>query len=136
MDMATAGRQMSNAAKLVTAFALLLLSFAHQPVQARMNAVIGTDYVLPDGTIGDICFGSDGVAAADGKPAGGKRHGALAPVCEACRLSASLLVPLPADLSFLIVGEAVGACGFAAFSPLVVNHPHPVPPSHAPPVSL
>lgn len=127
---------MSGVAKLVSAFALLFLSFAHQPLQARADAAIGMDYILPDGTIGDICFGSDGVDASDGNPAHGKRHGALAPMCDACRLSASLLVPPPADSSYLLVGKAPIASGFAGFSPPLIDYPHPVPPSHAPPVSI
>jgi hypothetical protein len=82
------------AVRLVTAFALVLLSFAHKPALAKgLSPAVAAEYLLPDGTFADICFGTEGVDhdARDGKAP------SIAPICEACRLAASILLPTPTD---------------------------------------
>ncbi|WP_337184847.1 hypothetical protein [Shinella sp.] len=98
--------------RILCALALLSVGFAHQPASAaRPGAILLSQYVLPDGTIGDLCL-NDHV---DGKV----RHDA-APKCEACRIGGAMLLPQPADpagtvLAFRtasvrpLVGQAVDA---------------------------
>ena len=118
--------------RVLSVLALLMLSFAHQPVFARqMTPEMATDYTLPDGSIGDICFGLDGV---DGKGHG--PHEGLAPVCDFCRLSASVLLPPPATNDYLIIR----AVSFLSIGPVlpsfIVVYPPASPQSRAPPVLL
>ncbi|WP_018239796.1 hypothetical protein [Ensifer sp. BR816] len=80
------------AVRLLAAFALVLLSFAHKPVIGA-DAALAAEYRLPDGSFAEICFGTEGVDHGDGKSP------AIAPICEACRLSASVLVPEPPQAS-------------------------------------
>src|SRR5690349_13385018 len=68
--------------------ALLLVSagLAHQPVAAKPLQVQDLAiYVLPDGSVADLCVPGD-----DGQPGKVKWHG-----CEACRIASSILVPAP-----------------------------------------
>lgn len=94
--------------------ALLFLSLAHQPplqAFAEAGTAVPLSYTLPDGTLADLCQ----PASADGKlKLAGKS-------CEACRIGASLLPPLP-----------TGDC-------LPVNLPvllSGIAPSHAAPVKV
>ncbi|WP_324763348.1 hypothetical protein SO078_07675 [Sinorhizobium meliloti] len=82
--------------RLLAAFALLFLSFAHKPALAKaIGPAISAEYLLPDGTFADICFGTGGV---DHDTGHGKASSS-APVCEACRLAASVLLPAAPDES-------------------------------------
>lgn len=88
------GEKYGLAVRLFAAFALVFLSFAHKPALAQYaNSAISAEYLLPDGTFADICFGTDGV----GHDAGHGKRPARAPVCEACRLAASILLPAPPE---------------------------------------
>lgn len=76
--------------RILCAVALLFVGFAHQPASATAPTALElTQYVLPDGTLPDICL-NDMV--------GGKaKH--VGPVkCEACRIAGAMLMPEPADL--------------------------------------
>ncbi|CAK7255217.1 conserved exported protein of unknown function [Shinella sp. WSC3-e] len=76
--------------RILCAVALLSVGFAHQPASATAPTALElTQYVLPDGTLPDICL-NDMV--------GGKaKH--VGPVkCEACRIGSAMLMPAPADL--------------------------------------
>ncbi|ASY63038.1 hypothetical protein SJ05684_c15960 [Sinorhizobium sojae CCBAU 05684] len=88
------GENLGIAVRLLTAFALLFLAFAHKPGLAQQaSPALSAEYLLPDGTFADICFGTHGVD-------GDSRHGkapAKAPVCEACRLAASIVLPSPPE---------------------------------------
>lgn len=131
--MARAGRQMRVAVRVLSALALLFLSFAHQPAFARqITPSMAADYMLPDGTIGDICFGLDGI---DGKEHGSSHEG-LAPVCDYCRLAASVLLPSPAGEGYLVIGSAFVAAAKLDFQALYVSHPRLLPQSRAPPIWL
>lgn len=79
--------------RTMCALALLFVGFAHKPPivansQTPLNEI--TQYTLPDGTLPVLCLPSeDGKAKHD--------HSNMGSGCEACRLTASLLLPAPAD---------------------------------------
>ncbi len=77
--------------RILCAVALLFVGFAHQPASATQPTALElTQYVLPDGTMPDICLND----MVDGKV----KH--VAPVkCEACRIGSAMLVPQPADFT-------------------------------------
>ena len=124
------GEKWTLAVRLLAAFALVLLSFAHTPVLAKSpNPAIAADYRLPDGTFADICFGTEGVDHDRGRD-----KAPLAPVCEACRLAASILLPTPPDASL-----PVGNGRWLAKAPIVeaaatLEPPRLLPPSRGPPL--
>lgn len=129
--MARAGQQMGMAVRVLSALALLLLSFAHQPVIARQIAPhIASQYVLPDGSIGDICFGTEGV---DGARHGPSKDG-VAPVCDYCRLASALLLPSTPDEVYLVIRRIFEIAARPDFTAVLVEHPHALPQSRAPPV--
>ena len=75
--------------RILCAVALLSVGFAHRPAFATQPTAIElAHYVLPDGTLPDICL-NDRV---DGKV----KH-AFPVKCEACRIGSAMLVPVPAD---------------------------------------
>lgn len=77
--------------RILCALALLSVGFAHRPAMAAgPDAFELARYVLPDGTMPDLCI-DDMVD--------GKTGHAAPPKCEACRISGDLLMPEPADLS-------------------------------------
>ncbi len=119
---------------MLAALALLLLSFAHQPVLAgQLPPRIASDYVLPDGTIAEICFGLDGLS---GDARHGGHHDGQPPLCDACRLSASTLLPLPADTSYLLVRSEAEPAEARKLPAPVIAYPRLLPPSHGPPVLI
>ncbi|MCA1442363.1 hypothetical protein I6F07_19520 [Ensifer sp. IC4062] len=80
------------AVRVLAGFALVLLSFAHKPAFSKtLGPAAAADYLLPDGEFADICFGTDGVDHGAGQDKAPK----IAPVCEACRLTGSVLLPSP-----------------------------------------
>ncbi|MCV9960494.1 hypothetical protein OIU34_01180 [Pararhizobium sp. BT-229] len=128
--MARAGRQWQMTARVLCALALLFLSFAHQPAGARqLTPAMTAQYMLPDGSIGDICFGSDGVEGHNFP------HEGLVPVCDYCRLTAAIDLPPPADESYLIVRVVGMAAESPDVAPVFVAHPRTLPQSRAPPLS-
>lgn len=129
--MARAGRQWQMTVRVLSALALLFLSFSHQPAFARqMTPAMAGEYILPDGTLADICFGSDGVD--DHK----SPHEGLAPVCDYCRLAASIALPTPPSDAYLILRVAAFVESKADFPAFFVEHPRALPQSRAPPLSL
>ncbi|WLD96041.1 hypothetical protein PX860_10730 [Agrobacterium leguminum] len=89
--------------RTLCALALLLVGFAHKPpVLANSQIPLReiAQYVLPDGTLPVLCLPSeDGKAKHD--------HHDIGSGCEACRLTASVLLPAPADaLGLPILREA------------------------------
>ena len=77
--------------RMLCAVALLFVGFAHQPASASQPGIFElAEYVLPDGTIPDLCL--------DGMVDGKAKH-AMPGKCEACRIGSAMLVPAPADLS-------------------------------------
>ncbi|WP_276118232.1 DUF2946 family protein [Pararhizobium qamdonense] len=131
--MARAGRQIRVAVRVLSALALLFLSFAHQPAFARqITPSIAAQYMLPDGTTGDICFSLDGVNGKDH----GSSHQGLAPVCDYCRLSASVLLPAPAGEGYLVIRTAFHVSIPVEYAAVFVPNPRLLPQSRAPPVLL
>ncbi|KPH08263.1 hypothetical protein CO657_09485 [Rhizobium acidisoli] len=79
--------------RMLCALSLVLLGLAHQaPQAAASDSYDASAYVLPDGTVASLCVT---VKDADGKTV------AFKPNCEACRLSASVLLPTPDAGSWL-----------------------------------
>ena len=78
--------------RILCAVALLSVGFAHKPAFAvnEPSALELAQYVLPDGTLPDICLNG----MVDGK----EKHPAPFK-CEACRIASGLLMPAPADLA-------------------------------------
>ncbi|WP_340160009.1 hypothetical protein [uncultured Hoeflea sp.] len=81
----------SGLVRMLCALSLLLVAFAHKPLvtSAAASGYAGVDiadYVLPDGTLPDLCLGGE----ADGHHSG-PTH------CEACRIFTSVDVPSPVD---------------------------------------
>ncbi|SOE17629.1 hypothetical protein SAMN05877838_2531 [Hoeflea halophila] len=75
--------------RLLCALSLLLVGFAHKPVSASAapSAYAGVDiadYVLPDGTLPDLCLSGE----EDGHHSGPDH-------CEACRIFGSADIPAP-----------------------------------------
>ncbi|NLS01550.1 hypothetical protein HGP17_32350 [Rhizobium sp. P38BS-XIX] len=109
MDAFSAGDQLQRvknqigqwAVRILCAIALVFVGYAHQvPALAasELSPAELAQYVLPDGTLPTLCVTVD-----DGS---GKEHGKIAHLngCEACRISASVVLPTPAD----VVGARVG----------------------------
>ena len=79
--------------RMLCALSLLLLGLAHQAPQAvASEGYDAAAYVLPDGTFASLCVT---VNDTDGKTV------AFKPNCEACRLSASVILPAPDAGSWL-----------------------------------
>jgi len=120
--------------RMLAALALLFLSFAHQPVIARvLPPQIAAAYVLPDGSVAEICFGLDGLGAEGGR---GGHHDGRAPVCEACRLSATAILPPPSDTGYLPVRSNEFCVRKDKIKAPVIVHPRLLPPAQGPPASL
>ncbi|MBY3523099.1 hypothetical protein HFN70_29155 [Rhizobium laguerreae] len=73
--------------RMLCALSLALLGLAHQAPQAvASEGYDAAAYVLPDGTFASLCIT---VKEGDGKTFAFKSN------CEACRLSASVILPTP-----------------------------------------
>lgn len=86
--------------RMLCAVVMLSLGFAHKPVVAVAAPVIALDeaYRLPDGSFAEICAAhSDIEAHAKGKT---DHRGMIWPLCEACLLAASILLPTPDTTSW------------------------------------
>ncbi len=76
---------------MICVVALVLLGLAHRPVASPAPQLSPQEIAaltLPDGTLPELCLPSE-----DGK---GKAHAATSD-CEACRISATVLLPTPSD---------------------------------------
>lgn len=82
--------------RTLCAIALLSLGMSHRvPVTTSLYpATELSNYVLPDGTIPELCHSLD-----DEKTHGSGRHDTVAAVCEACRIVAGILIPAPWDVT-------------------------------------
>ncbi|WP_097141761.1 hypothetical protein [Rhizobium subbaraonis] len=93
--MSNAATSMAKLLRIFCAIALLCVGFAHKPpVLPLAPSSLPIDevaqYVLPDGTLPVLCLPSE-----DGK-AKHQDH-TFGPGCEACRLSASIILPSPGN---------------------------------------
>ncbi|MBX4924756.1 hypothetical protein [Rhizobium binae] len=114
--------------RMLCALSLLLLGFAHQAPQAvASDGYDAAAYMLPDGTFASLCVTEN---EAEGKTVGFK------PNCEACRLSASVILPKPDSGSWLerklasLVNSPIETAAVAGVS--AVTQPN----SRAPPVLI
>ncbi|SCB56559.1 hypothetical protein GA0061105_101390 [Rhizobium aethiopicum] len=114
--------------RMLCAFSLLLLGFAHQAPQAvASDGYDAAAYMLPDGTFASLCVT---VKEADGKTV------AFKPNCEACRLSASVILPTPDAGSWLehklvsLTNSPIETAAIAGVG--AVSRPN----SRAPPISV
>ena len=77
--------------RILCAFALLALAFAHKPPQVMAAGYATVSLQLPDGSFADMCIGDTAT-----------RHPLLRQYCEVCALSSTALLPLPAGDSWLL----------------------------------
>lgn len=81
--------------RILCAVALLSVGFAHRPALATQPSAFElAQYVLPDGTIADLCLND----VVDGKV----KH-VMPTKCEACRIGSAILMPAPADLAGVVL---------------------------------
>ncbi|GIL03139.1 MAG: hypothetical protein BroJett030_30380 [Alphaproteobacteria bacterium] len=109
---------------LLPALALGLLAFAHQPV--RVGTAEAAAYVLPDGSAAVICRGEGADEQGTGTVGGD---------CDACRLSASVLLPQPSLAASLALEAARHASAAGAPPALVRPAFAPAAPPTAPPTA-
>ncbi len=121
-------RHLPIAVRVVAAFALVFLSFAHKPAMAKsLSPAEIAAYQLPDGTIADICFGMDGIDHDSGKSQ------SMAPVCEACRLAAAALLPTPPQQSDRADGSSWLANLLQTYDHAAIRQARLLPPARGPP---
>lgn len=99
-----AGNGMMNGVRILCAFALLFVGFAHKtPVIGgpSVQSAELSQYVFPDGTPHVLCLPGE---IDDGE----HRSLNFTSGCEACRLSASILPPMPEDTTGWLVRLPVG----------------------------
>lgn len=81
----------SGLLRMLCAFALLSLGFAHKPPQVMAAAYATGSLQLPDGTYADMCIGDEAI-----------KHPLVRQFCEVCLLASSALLPLPDDGAWLL----------------------------------
>lgn len=97
--------------RILCALALLFVGFGHQPVaMAESNPFDIAAYALPDGTLPALCVSEND----DGQKDSGGKH-IHAQGCEACRISASVLLPSPVDN----LGERMRPAAIAPMRPFI-----------------
>ncbi|MGH7005186.1 MAG: hypothetical protein ACREIP_14680 [Alphaproteobacteria bacterium] len=109
--MRNAGKDWRLAVRMLCAVALLCVAFAHRPVSAApSDAPDLSAYALPDGSLPTLCLTDTG----DGDHHDKAWHGNG---CEACRLSASVVLPVPASAQGrkIVPLQALGLLREAAF---------------------
>ncbi|TIX91401.1 hypothetical protein [Rhizobium sp. P44RR-XXIV] len=76
--------------RILCAMALLSVGFAHRPAvsAAELTPLELAQYRLPDGTLPVLCV-------TERTPDGKEHSKAYMPGCEACRISAAILLPTP-----------------------------------------
>ncbi|MDX3928771.1 MAG: hypothetical protein QHC90_23570 [Shinella sp.] len=83
------------ALRILCALAVLFVGFAHKTVDAaRLSPLEIASYTLPDGTVPDLCVKNE---------AGPVKKHTRGATCEACRIGASMLVPVPSDLAGIVL---------------------------------
>jgi hypothetical protein len=111
--------------RILCAVALLFVGFAHQPATAGKPGVLElADYVLPDGSMADLCIGN----IVDGKA---KHAGPVK--CEACRIGGAMLMPEPSDLAGVALAYRVVAARPLVAEALHSRRDRPGAPPRAPP---
>ena len=130
--MTKTARQWAACLRILCAVALVFVGFAHKPVTAAMLSPVElAAFVLPDGTIPDICL-SDVV---DGDIKGGKKH-TSGHGCEACRIGGSMLSPEPVDLIGAVLAFRIVGAKPLVEAVIAGTRFQPGAPPRAPPVFL
>lgn len=83
-------RRLGAYVRILCALALLAVGFAHKPPVVQQTTFTAAElalYTLPDGTLPDLCLTD--------KAGLGAQHGTLGSDCDACRISASIVLPCP-----------------------------------------
>lgn len=111
--------------RLLCVVALAFAGLAHRPAMA-MPSLEFAAYVLPDGTLPDICV-DDAVH--------GRAKLVPAKVCEACRIGGAMLVPEPSGLDGLPPLLGAARLPMPAGAVLVVRRERPGAPPRAPPLA-
>ncbi|MCJ7995302.1 hypothetical protein J5N58_14040 [Rhizobium cremeum] len=76
--------------RILCAIALFSVGFAHRVPDVQATEIVAAAIALPDGTVPDLCLaGSRGGIGKDGY--------SLNRSCEACLISAAMVLPLPAE---------------------------------------
>lgn len=97
---------------MICVLALVLLGLAHQPVAAPTTQFSPDEIaalMLPDGSLPELCLPSEGGKV---KPHAGASD------CEACRISAAVLLPTPADA----VGKRLALAASVSLPPPAEAH--------------
>ncbi|MEQ1403911.1 hypothetical protein ABK249_03110 [Neorhizobium sp. Rsf11] len=82
--------------RIVCVLALVMVGFGHKApsLDSTWAAAEVAQYTLPDGNLPTLC-----VTVTDDEGGGSGKHESFKPTgCEACRLSASVLLPTPTDM--------------------------------------
>lgn len=96
--------------RILCALALLFVGFGHQPAGMAENTPFNVAaYALPDGTLPVLC-----VSESDDSQKDSGKH-IHAQGCEACRISASVLLPSPVDN----LGERMRPAAIAPMRPFI-----------------
>lgn len=74
----------SVALRILCAVAFMSIGMAHKTPESYAGIERSQSYQLPDGSYADLCFGDHGV-----------KHVTPSAPCDACRLVAGVLLPLP-----------------------------------------
>src|SRR5690606_18558617 len=96
-------KTMAKWVRVVCTFALLCVGFAHEPPGAGARSPsprLLAHYTFPDGTLPVLCL--------TGEDDGGSRGHAFGTGCEACRLTADVVAPMPVDAGSWPVLHRVG----------------------------
>lgn len=109
--------------RILCAFALLSLAFAHKPPQVMAAAYATVSLQLPDGTFADMCIGDTAT-----------KHPLVRQYCEVCALSSTALLPAPTGESWLLSQFAGLANAPVVFIERAAALPIERPRSRAPPV--
>jgi hypothetical protein len=85
--------------RILCVMTLVMVGFAHKPLAEAPLALQFAAYVLPDGSLPTLCLNED-----PSKPAKMGDHG-----CDACRLAAAVLVPVPPQIGALAISYSYAA---------------------------
>lgn len=111
---------------MLCALALVFVAFAHQPVSAASAQPDLSAYTLPDGTLPVLCLTDSGDT--DHHKSAWHGNG-----CEACRLSASVILPVPPAASDQKI-EPLQSLAIKREAALIARHAYPPSaPPQAPP---
>ena len=116
--------------------ALVAIGFAHkvpEAVAAPQTSVDFSAYTLPDGSLPVLCISEQSTFTFDDH---GKQHDhAGQSGCDACRISASILLPAPADTGGVRAEASLDIAGPSAEAPIILRLFPPNTAPRAPPLA-